>query len=202
MAATRGTHPMLPLTWLAIAALLVGRPQPVVLGLVAVAWGFSMVFLIPGIQLVLGGDPLALLLSGSWVETLAQAIVRVLLLITAWNQFLFYRLLYGTQAATGLDPTLEPIPEVLPNPSARASLASRGIGFIGIMSALMAVPLYGSGAGSLLLGLNYGCSVFATGLGLGSAFVPNQHRGIALAGVLLGCLGLIAGLIVGRALYA
>lgn len=201
LAATRGTWPMLPLIWLAIAALLAGGPQPLALALVAVAWGTSMIFLVPGVQAVLGGDPITSLLSGGAVEVAAQAIVRFLLLVTAWNQFLFYRMLYGTSAASGLDARLAPIPEVLKNPSDATALWSRVIGFAGVLSALTAVPLSGSGAGRIVLGLSYGCAVFAIGLGLGSAFVPTQRRGMALAGVVLGVGAMVTTLVVGRALY-
>jgi hypothetical protein len=49
-------------------------------------------------------------------------------------------------------------------------------------------------------GAAYGAAVFAVGLGLGAAFVPTDRRGMALTGAVLGCLALLAALLVGRAL--
>ncbi len=195
-------RPLVPLTWIAIAALLVRRPEPLLLALVASAWGLSMVFLVPGVRLVLGGDPISRLFSTGAIELIAMAVVRILLLVTAWNQFLFYRLLYGTQGAAGLDPSLAPIPAVLPNPSDRTAISARMIGFLALMASLASVPLAGATAGLSFLSLAYGGSVLAVGLGLGSAFVPTHRRTMALWGVGLGCAALLATLLIGRALYA
>jgi hypothetical protein len=192
-------QPFLPLTWIALAALLVTRPQPILLSLVAVAWGFSLLFLIPGVAQAVGTDPITRLLGGGTVEVAALAIVRVILLMTAWNQFLFYRLLYGTQGAHGLDPSLAPIPAVIANPSDRVAVWSRLLGFLGLMASLLSIPLAGATARGAMLGASYAGSVFAVGLGLGAAFVPTSRRAMALTGVFLGCLALLAALLVGRA---
>jgi hypothetical protein len=189
----------LPLTWIAIAALLALQPQPILLSLVAVAWGFSLVFLIPGVAQTIGTDPITRLLAGGAVEIAALAIVRIVLLVTAWNQFLFYRLLYGTQGAHGLDPALAPIPAVLANPSDRGAVWSRLFGFLGVAAALLSIPLSATPR-TTLLGAAYAGSVFAVGLGLGAAFVPTSRRAMALTGVFLGCAALLTALLVGRAL--
>jgi hypothetical protein len=198
--ATNGpTRPFLPLTWITIAAILAAGAQPIDLALVAVAWGLSLIFLIPGIARALNGDPVTQLFGNGFVELAASAVVRVLLLITAWNQFLLYRLLYGTQGAAGLDPALPPIPAVVPNPSDRVAGWARWIGFVGLMASIAAVPATEPSARINLLGAAFGCSVFAVGLGLGSAFVPTGRRGVALVGVGLGCLTLVTALLVARA---
>jgi len=105
LASTGIGQPFLPMTWITIAAILVAGPQPIYLSLAAVAWAFSLIFLVPGIPQTLGADPITLLLGGGPVEVIALAVVRLVLLITAWNQFLLYRLLYGTQQAAGLGQT-------------------------------------------------------------------------------------------------
>ena len=194
-------QPLLPLAWITIAILLVIRPEPLILALVAAAWGLSMIFLIPGAQLVLGGDPISRLLSTGVLETVAMAVVRILLLISAWNQFLFYRLLYGTEGAAGLDPSLPPVPAVLPNPSDRTAVVARLSGFFGVIASLAGVPLADTTTGASFLALAYGGAVLAVGLGLGSAFLPTRRRAMALWGVGLGCAALLLALLIGRALY-
>jgi hypothetical protein len=193
-------QPILPLTWIIIAALLVTGPQPIFLALVAVAWGFSMIFIIPGVSLSLGSDPIMRFFSGSTVEIVVLTLVRLVLLVTAWNQFLFFRMLYGTEGASGIDPALPPIPPVIPNPAVRVAVWARLLGFLGLMTALLSVGLATSGLRSSLLAASYGGAVLAVGLGLGSAFVPNPRRAMSLWGVGLGCLALLAALLVGRAL--
>lgn len=200
LASTGLDQPFLPLTWIAIAAILVAAPQPIYLSLVAVAWGFSLIFLIPGISQTIGADPITRLLGGGPVEVVALAVVRLVLLVTAWNQFIFYRLLYGTQGAAGLEPSLAPIPSVIPNPSDRVAVWARLVGFLGLMAAVAAIPLSSATLRVNLLGAAYGGAVFAVGLGLGAAFVPTDRRGMALTGAVLGCLALLAALLVGRAL--
>jgi hypothetical protein len=161
-----------------------------------------MVFLVPGVRLILGGDPISRLFSSGTVELVAMAVVRILLLVTAWNQFMFYRLLYGTEGAAGLDASLPAIPAVLPNPSDRTAISARFLGFLALMASLASVPLAGATAGLSFLSVAYGGSVLAVGLGLGSAFVPTRRRTMALWGVGLGCAALLAALLVGRALYS
>jgi len=201
LASTGLRQPLIPLTWITIAVLLVIRPEPLLLALVASTWGLSMVFLIPGVRLALGGDPISRLFTAGTLELVATVVVRILLLITAWNQFHFYRLLYGTEGAAGLDPSMSPIPAVLPNPSDRAAITARLLGFLALMASLASVPLADASAGLSFLALAYGGSVLAVGLGLGSAFVPTHRRTMALWGVGLGCVALLAALLVGRALY-
>jgi len=201
LASSRLAEPVLPLIWLVIAVLLVSRPEPAYLALVAVAWGFSLVFLIPGVRDALGSDPILRLFAVGTIETVALSVVRVLLLVTAWNQFQFFRLLYGTQGAAGLDAALPDIPEVVPNRAARLSIWARLAGFLGVMAALASVPLPAE-PGIALRGAAYGAAVFAVGLGLGSAFVPNPRRGMALWAVGLGSAALLAAMLVGRALGA
>lgn len=195
-------QPILGIVWITIAGLLAWRVQPILLALLAVAWGFSMILLVPGVQDLLGADPISRLFGGSTIEVLVLALVRILLLVTAWNQFLFYRMLYGTSGAAGLDESLPAIPAVIPNPSDIVAHLARLIGFLGVIAALAAVPLSGAPLAIHLLPLAYGLSVFAVGLGLGAAFTPTTRRTSALIGVGLGCLAILVALLVGRALFS
>ena len=202
LASTGIEQPFLPMTWITTAAILVAGPQPIYLSLAAVAWGFSLIFLVPGIPQALGADPITRLLGGGPVEVMTLAIVRLVLLAMAWNQFMFYRLLYGTRQAAGLDPALPTIPPVLDNPSDGVAVWARLLGFLGLAAAILAVPLSSPVVQANLLGAAYSGAVFAVGLGLGAAFVPSHRRGMALTGVALGCLSLLAALLVSRALGA
>lgn len=187
--------------WLVIAGLLVWRVQPILLALLAVAWGFSLILLVPGVQALIGADPITRLFGGSTVEILVLGLVRLLLLVTAWNQFLFYRMLYGTAGASGLDESLPAIPSVILNPSDSVAHLARLIGFLAVIAALAAIPLSAQPIAVQLLSLTFGLSIFAVGLGLGAAFTPTTRRTSALIGVGLGCLALLLALLIGRALF-
>lgn len=175
------------LVWLAAAALLTLSPQPAYLGLVAVLWGFSLVGLNPQINQALAIDPIALLLNTDTTQQLALAIVRIVLLVMAWNQFLFYRMLYGTQDTAGLDPGLPAIPIVIPRGTDRLARAALGLAVIGMLGFLAAFLAQGRWAG-LPLSLAAGMATLAAGLGLGSAFSPTSRRATALAAIALGTL--------------
>lgn len=195
-------QPVVPVVWIIIAGLLAYQVQPIFLALVAVAWGFSLLLLVPGVEATLGADPITRLFGANTVEILALALVRLLLLATAWNQFMFYRMLYGTSQAGGLDDALPPIPVVIPNPSDRLALWARWLGFLGVLAALASVPLARSSATLAVVGIAYGLSIFSVGLGLGSAFSPTRRRTAALVGVGLGCLALVLALAFGRVFLA
>jgi len=195
-AAPAGGGELVPaLGWIVAAVLMALFAQPALLALTAVQWALSLVAWIPGVSRVAGGDALTTLLQPGAFESIGLAIVRVLLAITAWNQFLFYRMLYGTGRAAGLDPNLPPIPEVVSNRTDAWALASRLLGGVAIVAALAAlglstpVRLTVIQAGLLLASL-------ALGLGLGAAFSPTTRRGAALLGAGLGGAGFVLALAV------
>ena len=199
-AAPAGGAELVPaLGWLAAAALMALFAQPVLLALTAVQWALSLVAWIPGVASVTGGDALTMLLQPGAFESVGLAIVRVLLAITAWNQFLFYRMLYGTGRAAGLDPNLPPIPEVVANRTDAWALASRLLGGVALVAALAALGLSTPSrltviqAGLLLASL-------ALGLGLGAAFSPTTRRGAALLGAGFGGVSFVLALAAGAAL--
>jgi hypothetical protein len=198
--AQSGRYSLSSLAWLAAAALLGLSPQPAYLGLAAVMWGFSLAGVSPAVNQALALDPLALLLDPQPTERVALAVVRVILLVMAWSQFLFYRMLYGTREATGLDPKLPAIPAVIPSQTDRIAHAALWLGSASLLGFLTAFPAAGSGRAGLPLSLGAGLATLATGLGLGAAFSPTTRRSAALAAVLLGSLSYLLILAAVRAL--
>jgi hypothetical protein len=196
--AVGGRQPLAALPWLAAAVLLVRDNQPIYLALTAVQWGLSLIVLIPGIQAAFGPDPLAYLSNTGIIESIALALVRIIFMITAWNQFLFYRMLYGTSESTGIDNDLPVIPMVISNRSNRLALISRSLGTVGIPMALLALAFRGNTLAVHTLGLAYTCSVLAAGFGLGAAFSPTTRRDAALTGLALGSAAFLLTLVVGR----
>jgi len=170
------------LGWFAAAALMALFVQPVLLALAAVQWALSLVSWIPGVPHIIGGDPMTALLNPGAFESFGLALVRVLLAITAWNQFLFYRMLYGTGRSAGLDSSLPPIPEVVTNRTDTWALAARALGVLGLAAALLALPLT-SPARLLAIQAGLVLASLGIGLGMGTAFSPTGRRGAALFGV-------------------
>jgi hypothetical protein len=196
-AAPAGGGELVPaIGWFVAAMLMALFAQPVLLALTAVQWALSLVAWIPGVARVTGGDALTTLLQPGAFESAGLAIVRVLLAVTAWNQFLFYRMLYGTGKAAGLDPNLPPIPEVVANRTDAWALASRLLGAVAIVAALAAL---GMSTPSRLIVIQAGLLLasLALGLGLGAAFSPTTRRGAALLGAGLGGVGFVLALAVG-----
>ena len=191
-------YPLAALPWLAAALLLAFLLQPALLALVALLWGLSLVALIPGMATVFGPDPISEVFSGGTIETVGRAVVRVLLAGVAWNQFLFYRMLYGTKRMVGLDSDLPDIPEVVDNRSDALAVASSVLGAAGAVATLLSLTLSGRPAGHALVQLAYHVSIFALGLGLGAAFSPTSQRRWALIGALLGILTFLGSLAAGR----
>src|SRR3970040_2703614 len=89
---------------LAAAILLALGRQPAYLALVSIFWGLTLINLVPGSEAALGANPLAASLGSKPLEILGDAIIQAIMMVTSWNQFMFYRMLYGTQGATRLDP--------------------------------------------------------------------------------------------------
>ncbi len=193
----RGEHPFSAAAWIAIALLLAVGGQPAYLAPVAVHAVLSLVPLLPGLSAVLGPEPLSAIVGSSGFETVGLALVRLGLMITAWNQFLFYRMLYGTQSATGLDPDLPDIPEIVPNRTDQIALAAAVLGIVGL-----ALAWSGSFLGPVDLtrhtrDLAIGLGSIAIGLGLGASFAPTRRRSLALAGIALGMLSFLSAIAIG-----
>jgi len=135
---------------------------------------------------LLGPDPLAQLADLDAIERIAVAIGKVLVALTAGNQFFIFRLLYGTARATTSDPDLDVIPEMVPNRTNRIARWGRTVGLAGFAAAALAwlLALIDPGAFFTRVAAEFGGSLaaVAVGLGLGAAFSPTDEREAALLG--------------------
>jgi len=184
-------HPFSGLGWLALGALCFRGPQPLVLMAVAVQMGFSLLLPLPRLELLLGPDPLGSVLEAGTVETIGMLAVRAVLLLTAANQFFFYRLLYGTATASGLDPSLPPIPKMLPNSSDRYAGWARWLGLLSLSACLLGLSLARTPVGAGALELAAVVGVMALGFGMGAALSPTRRRSTALLGAATGIVGFL-----------
>jgi len=190
------------LPWLLTALLLAFSSQPALLALVAAQLVFGLTLLLPGAAEAFGADPVTLTFGATGVEAALFALIRGALAVTAWSQFLFYRMLYGTAMASGLDPRLPAVPEVELNRSDTFAVAGRALGGTALIVVLAALPLRGTGLELPALAAGHAMAIYAIGLGLGAAFSPTTRRPAALAGIALASLGFLASVAAGRFLVA
>lgn len=192
------TYPLAALPWLLHGLLLLGNQQPLYLGLTAVLWGISVLNLLPGISGLVGPDPLTVIFESSVIERIAFGVVRFLLLLMSWNQFMFYRILYGTAEMNGLDDDLPLVPEIVPNWSDALSIIAPAIGVLGLVTTWVTVlPATGT-LRTVLAEVAYTCIIFSIGLGVGVIFSPTSRRRLAVFAVGLGLLSFASLNIVGR----
>ncbi|MGD8634804.1 MAG: hypothetical protein PVF85_14620 [Anaerolineales bacterium] len=182
------THPLTSVGWLLAALLFALGSQPAFLVLAAVIWGISITSLIPGAAGLLGPDPLSILFAGGLLEQIVLIFIRVVFAVMAMNQFLFYRMLYGTERMTGLDESLPDIPEVIPNKTDLLAQISAGIAAVAMIIVAIGWLVDYAGAARYLLHGAAIAATYAVGLGLGCAFSPTDKRGSALLSVFLGAL--------------
>ncbi len=193
-------YPAISLAWLAAALTLALSSQPALLALVALLWAFSLLPLLPAVEPLLGPDPAIAALAGGTAERLASGVVRLILLLLAWHQFLSYRRLYGTAGAHGLQENLPHSPPLIPNRSDTLAGLARLLGALALLLLWPGALLGARGASLWLLQAGLLLGVFAIGLGTGAAFSPTARRPSALTGAGLGLLALATGLWLGRAL--
>jgi len=196
----RAQYPTASFIWFGSAAMLLFSRQPVLLALVAIQWGMSLITLIPGVAQITGPDPLSYLFDTGTLETLVLVGVRLVMVVTAVNQFLFYRMLYGTESIRDLHPDLAPIPEMIPNRTGQIAITGRLLGFLGILLTLLSVPMASRGMNTDFLNLALGSSTIAMGFGLGAAFSPTTYRGTALTAVVLGGFAFMLTILIARIL--
>ena len=204
---------VIPIQWLAGIALLTlsAAPdpsrsdsflglQPALLGLAAVTWALSLLGLVPAINEIFALDPIVLMFEAGFIESLALAFVRGILVVMAWNQFLFYRMLYGTQGTVGLEPGMPDIPEMVPN---RTGLLETYARWAGISGGLLILAAYIIPNNDLLLPLlsgALGAGMVGIGLGVGVAFSPTYRRPAALVSIVFGGIIFVVSIISARLL--
>jgi hypothetical protein len=193
----RAEHPLAFVAWAAGAVLLVIEPQPLLLALVALMWALSLTSLVPSVATLTGPDPLGLLFDTGSLETLVLIFIRLVIVVTAMNQFLLYRMLYGTRKTAGLSEDMPDIPEVVPNRADGYALAAALLGMLSILGGVGGIPLAARGYGGQALGISIDAAVFAIGFGVGSAFSPTSRRSASLLGVGLGTAGYLLAIAIG-----
>lgn len=186
--------------WIAGALLLALGRQPAFLAMVSIFWGLELIHLVPGAEAALGPNPLSASLGSGALELLGYAILEAVMLITAWNQFMFFRMLYGSEGFSGLDPDSPPIPEVVPNRTSALAWSSLALGFGAIVVSAIAISTAGRGSSGWAIEAALGLSEMAIGLGLGVAFSPTTRRRLALGGMLMGAAGFALSLAINQAL--
>lgn len=194
----RGAFPLAPFSGIVVGALCFFSTQPVVYAMVAVQLASTMLRAGHPIAVALGGDPLLVLTQASALEAAAITFTRAIFFYTAAQQFLHYRMLYGTARATGPVAGMPAIPEMVPN---RTDIGARWALWCGISSVLMTMASFGLvafGGQSAALGLASGLAVLGLGLGLGVAFSPTDRRRTALIGALMGLAGYVFSVLAGN----
>lgn len=193
-------HPSDPIPWFLAAGLVATLNQPAALALAASLWALPLIALVPGADAAFGPDPIRILMAGGSLDFVGVLLVRLGSAITAWNQFQFYRLLYGTENSAGIDADLPPIPEVIPNQTRALALAGGGCVVVSIGSGLGALAPSLAPAAPELVRVAFWFAIMAIGLGLGVTFSRTASRSTALADIGLGLAGLLLALASGRAL--
>jgi hypothetical protein len=197
-AVLRGSYPLAPLPWLIAGLLIVFGRQPAYLGLVAILWGMSIVSLIPNVNTLIGPDPIIHLLELSNIEGIALGVVRVLLLIMAWNQFMFYRMLYGTEQMSGAPRDMPPIPAMFANKTGQIARIAQLVGLLGLLPVWGSILIPSDTLAINLLSLSYTTSILSIGMGVGVVFSPTTKRRIGLSAIGIGVIVFISIFIIGR----
>lgn len=192
------SFPLAAVPWFICALLLVSIQQPSSMALVAVLWGTSILHLLPGVSALFGPDPLIVMFNISTIEKIALGVVRILLLLMAWNQFMFYRILYGTAHFSGLANDAPAIPEVIRNRNDSLARIALWLGIISLLAVWGAGLIRIDGMALRLIAFAYVCVLLSMGLGLGAVFSPTNRRKDALSAVGFGFLSFFSMLLVAR----
>ena len=190
------SHPVAGFPLMAIGAACLIWKDPALFAAVGTIVAFSIPASLNARVSLLGPDPLAQLTDLNAIERVAIALGKVLIALTAGNQFLMFRLLYGTARATSDDANLPLIPAMVPNRTDRIARWARTLGIAGGIAALLGWLLLAVDPAAFLtrvaaeLGGSLGA--VAAGLGGGAAFSPTEEREAALFGVSLGLVAFVA----------
>jgi hypothetical protein len=198
--AATSEHPVAGLPFIAVGLFAFRWAEPALLATVATLMAFSIVPSINPRLTILGPDPLLQLADPSFLELLAVVVGKIIIVLTAANQFFLYRFLYGTSRATTDDPNQAIIPEMVANRTNGLARWARWVALAGLIFVVGAgllrfvdpdpfIPrLWAEIAGSL--------GTVAVGIGLGAAFSPTDLRRAALFGVGAGLLTYIVASVV------
>jgi hypothetical protein len=193
-------HILRTVPWVVGALLFAFGRQPAYLALASISWGLELIHLVPGAEAALGPNPLSASLGAGPLEQLGYAVLEAVMMVTAWNQFMFYRMLYGTQRFSGLDPDAPVIPEIVPNRTSRLAWAAFLLALASVIASAVAIPLAQQAGMTWSVEAALGLSQLAMGLGLGVGFSPTDRRGLALAATIIGGAGFAISLAVNQVL--
>lgn len=182
--AATSNHPVAGLPFVAVGLLALLWREPALLAAIAVLMAFAIV---PGINpriTVLGPDPVTVLGTLNLLEQIALAAGKALIVLTATNQFLLYRFLYGTaRAYTGTE-EMDVIPAMVPNRTDGLARAGRLMGLTGVVlgGAALALSFVDASAylPQIVAEMAGTLGVTAVGFGFGAAFSPTDERRAAL----------------------
>jgi hypothetical protein len=197
-AVLRENYPLASAPWIVSGILVLTGRQPAYLALVAVLWGMSITSLIPNLSNLVGPDPISVMLELSSIEAIALAVVRLVLLIMAWNQFMFYRILYGTEQMSGLEEDIPAIPELIANKTDQIARIAQFVAALGLVVVWASSIMNSDALTGFFLSLAYAASILSIGLGMGVVFSPTARRKIALSAIGIGFIVFISIFLVGR----
>jgi hypothetical protein len=191
-------YPLAAAPWLIIAVLLILRKEPAYFALIAAQWGLSLLPMLPGLNRFIGPDPLSRIFSPGLVEGLTFAMLRILLLLIAWNQFLFYRILYGMVRRDQHEQSRLDLPEVFPNKARILARIAFALASIAVLTIWGTIFLRTPKEIEYFATFAHLSASFAIGLGVGALFSPMRHHGMAGASVGLGGFAIFSILIMQR----
>lgn len=187
-----GPHPVAGWPFILIGLLCLVSGDPLLLGSIAVLMSFALV---PTLALNLplfGPDLLRQIIPLNSIEFLAVIVGKILIIITALNQFMFYRFYYGTARAAMDDPQLPAIPEMVPNRTNRYARWTTWLAGLGLVTALLALGVSQVDRTAflpqVLAELGGTCGGLALAVAFGVAFSPTDERPRALQSTVLGAL--------------
>lgn len=186
-------HPVAGLPFLAIGFFTLLWGEPALLAASGLLFALSLVpALAPAVSL-LGPDPIVQVTEVTGWELLLVVGVKAVLAFSAMQQFLLFRLLYGTERARTDEPDLALIPAMVPNRTDRLARWGRSTGLVGVAAALLALAFLASDptayAGRVIAEVAGALGAVAAGVGLGAAFSPTDERPAALLGLGAGLAG-------------
>jgi hypothetical protein len=190
-------HPVAGLPFIGIGLFCLSWGDPALLATSATLLALSIVPTVNPNLSLLGPDPIITLTKSAGLEVFALIAAKALLAYNALNQFLQFRLLYGTERATTDEPGLALIPEMVPNRTniyarwARSTAILCGVIALLALGFLVSDPVAGATAARLMAETAGALGAVALGLGFGAAFAPTDERPAALIGMGVGLGGYV-----------